>query len=79
MDIEEVKEKSKGLNNDLKIILGRPNFACGQIAETLRRKGIDCKRKAEEEQALTIHTMLSFYERYGDEWNGEFAKFLTSK
>lgn len=55
-------------NDDTKWILGRPNFACIQIAETLRALGQDIPSKAEEEQAAAIYWMLSMYEKYGEDW-----------
>ena len=76
-DIHDVvKRKNKELNADLKKILGRPNFACGTIASRLREKGIECETKAEAEQALVIHTMLTFYEEFGTNWIDEFNAYL---
>lgn len=76
---EHVVEKNKELNKELISILGRPNFACARIASTLRSKGFKCPEKAEEEQALVIHTLLTFYDRYGDGWQIEFANYLSSE
>ena len=76
-DIHDVvKRKSGELNDDLKKILGRPNFACGTIASRLREKGFECETKAEAEQALVIHTMLTFYEEFGTNWIDEFNAYL---
>ncbi len=76
-DIHDVvKRKNKELNADLKKILGRSNFACGTITSVLREKGFHCETKAEEEQALVIHTMLTFYEEFNTDWIVEFNKYL---
>ncbi len=77
MNNNEVLDKNKNLNEELIFILGRPNFTCGKIAERLRKKGLKCERKAEDEQALVIHTMLMFYERYADQWLGHFNKYVN--
>lgn len=57
-------------------ILGRPNFACGQIAEQLRRAGEPIPRKAEPEQAAVIWWLLRFANRYGEGWREPAADEL---
>jgi hypothetical protein len=49
------------LNNDLIAILGRPNFLCAQLADTLRSGGQDIAKRAENEQAAVIHFLLGHY------------------
>lgn len=49
------------LNEDLRAILGRPNFTCAAVAGVLRRLGQDIRKKAEEEQAATIYWLLGHY------------------
>lgn len=56
------------LDDEVRWILGRPNFACHGIAESLRRNGHMIERKAEAEQAAVLHFMLSAYEEYGKDW-----------
>ncbi|MNJ27634.1 hypothetical protein D3C77_221430 [compost metagenome] len=56
------------LNDDLRAILGRPNFTCAGIAEALRKMGHTIARKSEEEQATVIHWMLGHYLKHGPEW-----------
>lgn len=71
-----LNSKWRGLSDDEKFIMGMPNFQCAGIAHRLRDMGIDCNRKAEDEQALAILTMLHFYKEYGQQWNVELANFL---
>lgn len=49
------------LTEDLKDILGRPNFQCISLAECLRRSGHQIDRRAEDEQAAVIFWLLGFY------------------
>lgn len=49
------------LNDDLIAILGRPNFMCAQLADTLRSGGHDIAERAENEQAAVIHFLLGHY------------------
>ena len=52
-------------------VLGRPNFACHDMARLLIAKGVykDGPRKAEFEQAVCIHWMHSLLEKHGENWN----------
>jgi hypothetical protein len=79
MTTKELKAHAEGLTEDLREILGRPNFRCGNIARVLRLKGFECKRKVEEEQALVIFIMMRFNEKYGKDWKIEFDKYLNTK
>ena len=56
------------LDDNLRLILGRPNFSCITIAEALRLAGHAIERKAEHEQAAVIHWLLGFYFSHGDNW-----------
>jgi len=56
------------LNADLIDILGRPNFACAQIADVLRADGKVIKERSEDEQAAVIHWMLNIYIRDPIKW-----------
>lgn len=67
------------LNEDIKFILGRPNFWCGAVAPILRQKGYDIPNKSEEEQAHVIHWLLGLYEEYGPEWKEIAEGILSNK
>jgi hypothetical protein len=56
------------LDDDLREILGRPNFACAQIAQVLRLTGQEIAPKAEAEQAAVISWVLSQYAAHGADW-----------
>jgi len=75
--LEEMKTKWIALSEDEKNILGRPNFACAKIAHRMRGMGFDVKRKAEDEQALVIFTMLEFYKEHGSAWAEKINQFLN--
>jgi hypothetical protein len=76
---DDLKSKWLTLSEDEKDILGRPNFACGRIAERMRQMGFDCNRKSEDEQALVIFTMLQFHKEYGKDWTDEMNEYLNPK
>ena len=71
-----VKSSWVEMDEDIKFILGRPNYFCGKIARRLRELGHECERNVEDEQALVIHTMLTYYYKYGKNWKDEFNKYL---
>ncbi len=73
-----IRSKWLTLSEDEKSILGRPNFACGQIAERMRQMGIDCPKKAEAEQALVIFTMLEFHKSDGEAWAEKMNEWLKA-
>lgn len=56
------------MNDTLQGILGRPCFACGQIAAILRHRGAEIPRRAEDEQAYVLFWALGLYARHGDDW-----------
>jgi hypothetical protein len=74
----ELTKKFADLDPNVKQILGRPNFACAEIAEILRIGGDDIPRKAEAEQAAVIQFMLSVWEHHGDDWQSEGNKILKT-
>lgn len=77
MEKDTLIETWNNLTSDEKFILGQPNFACGRIAARMRTMGFECPPKAEMEQALVIHTMLSFHKEHGTEkWADEMNSFL---
>jgi|SoiMethySBSTD1v2_1073268.scaffolds.fasta_scaffold06035_10 hypothetical protein len=64
------------LNADLLAILGRPNFACANLASALRADGREIPRKAEAEQAHVIHWMLGIYLEHGAAWDAKVGEEL---
>ena len=64
------------LDDEVRWILGRPNFACRDTAQALRLMGHDIKTKAEDEQAASIHWMMCLYEEHGDKWRKEGGKLI---
>lgn len=53
---------------EVRDILGRPNFWCSPWANVLRMRGDAIPRKAEEEQAAVIRFMLNHYLANGADW-----------
>ncbi|MCD5993473.1 hypothetical protein KDX38_07555 [Pseudomonas sp. CDFA 602] len=71
--LQELEELIAGpaslpLDEDLRYILGRANFSCMSTAQGLRSLGYDIPEKSEDEQAVTIHWMLSHYLRDPEQW-----------
>lgn len=65
-------------NDEVRWILGRPCFAVANIARLLHEKGIyTCKEKAEDEQAVALHFMLSQYLKHGANWREEGQKEIA--
>ena len=65
------------LNNELREILGRPNFMCASIANALRSQDFEIKRKAEDEQATVLHWMLGLYFTHGAAWREQGEQALS--
>jgi hypothetical protein len=65
------------LNDDLREILGKPNFWCGPIAHAARNDGAEIKPKAEDEQAFVLHLMLTYYFRDPITWRDAFGAELV--
>lgn len=59
-------------------ILGRPNFACAQVAKLLIAFKLyeDKESKAEYEQAVYIHWASDLLEKHGDDWKAEGNKII---
>lgn len=76
--IEAVKFPEIPLNDDVKEILGRLCFQCAGIASRLRLLGFPIARKAEDEQAVVLHWLLTIYLKHGDQWRKEGERFLAS-
>lgn len=66
-------------DDEVKDILGKPNFTCGSIAGLLRRKGFEIERKSEAEQAQVLYWLLTMYEKHGLKWRVEATKYLEKK
>ncbi|CAB3857461.1 hypothetical protein LMG3410_02103 [Achromobacter aegrifaciens] len=64
----EQREVLPPLDENLRLILGRPNFACGQLAQMLRLGGQEIERRAEHEQAAVIYFLLKIYLKHGNGW-----------
>ena len=56
------------LSLELDIVLGFPNFKCGQYARVFRAAGYDIPTKAEREQAFVIHWLTKLVLEHGDRW-----------
>lgn len=67
------------VSEDLKFILGYPNFRAGPIAHVFQAAGYDIKPKAEDEQAFVLHRMLLHYFRDPVNWRTTFGDELTGK
>lgn len=66
---DDARDALPPLDDDLIEILGRPNFACAQLATLLRAGGHVIKNKAEHEQAAVIHFLLGHYLKHGKDWH----------
>ena len=66
-------------DDEVKWILGRPNFTCIGLAQALRSKGHEIESKAEAEQAAVIFWMLEMYAKYGAAWRVEGPKELQEE
>ena len=66
------------LDDELRAILGRPNFACINVARHMRNVGHEIKWRAEDEQASVIHLLLGFYLQHGPvEWFDRANEYLV--
>ncbi|AIR90192.1 hypothetical protein LK03_13205 [Pseudomonas cremoricolorata] len=66
------------LTDDLREILGRPNFTCHFIAKALRIMGHNIAPKSEDEQAVVIHWLIVHYLKHGAEWRQRAEAELKS-
>jgi hypothetical protein len=76
VELEDMIESWDELSDDVKRILGTPNFRCGVFSNLLRKKGFDVHESAEDEQAATILVMLLFQEHYGEGWKDKMNDFM---
>ncbi|HID8536575.1 TPA: hypothetical protein ACXIMI_001697 [Stenotrophomonas maltophilia] len=56
-------------NESVRQILGRPNFACIELAAMLRMRGDDIPHRAESEQAAVLRFLLNCYLELPDRWH----------
>lgn len=68
------------LSTDEIEILGRPNFACAQVAKLLIASGLyeDKGRKVEYEQAVYIHWASDLIVEHGNDWKRQAGKILSN-
>lgn len=64
------------LTDDLREILGRPNFTCHFNAKALRVMGHSIAHKSEDEQAVVIHWLLGIYLKHRPDWRQRAAAEL---
>ncbi|MBL4664293.1 MAG: hypothetical protein JKY22_12250 [Flavobacteriaceae bacterium] len=62
-------------------ILGRPNFACANVAKILIASNVyeDKEKKAEYEQAVYIHWASGLLIKHGKNWREEGDKILNEE
>jgi len=73
----EMKKASLAvLNDDLREIFGRICHTCIAISQVLRLMGHDIKKRAEDEQAATIHWLLGHYLRDQINWRANASNDL---
>ena len=68
IDATQAKVTAIPLDDEVKWILGRPNYACIGLADSLRMGGQDIERNAECERAAVLHWMLNLYLTVGSTW-----------
>lgn len=76
--VEVTEAKFEDLSDDIRWILGRPNFACGAIAHIFQAEGRGIAKKAEDEQAFVIHWMLQHYVADRENWRANAEAELTA-
>ncbi|PVX75589.1 hypothetical protein, partial [Paraburkholderia unamae] len=64
------------LSDDLREVLGWPNFRCGPVAHVMRDSGDEIKRKAEDEQAHVLHWLVKLVLKHGADWQPHAAEAL---
>ncbi|WP_323158271.1 hypothetical protein [Pseudomonas viridiflava] len=62
------------LTADLRSILGMQSFCCMSQAKILRALGYEIAERAEDEQAATIHWMLTHYMKDPDNWRSNVKR-----
>jgi hypothetical protein len=67
------------LDEEVQDILGRPNFACRELAVMLRNKGWEIPTKAECEQAAVLYFCLRMYAMHGEGWRKKAQDLLSTE
>jgi hypothetical protein len=76
--IEKGKFKMPPMDDELRYILGKPNFTTMGICQNLRKMGVQIKEKAEDEQAAAIYWMLTVYFEHGESWREKGTELLKA-
>lgn len=76
LEDEQTRALPFDFDEEIKWILGQPNFACIGIANSLRRSGQQIENKSEAEQAAAIYWMLEMYQMHGKNWRKAGDEFL---
>ncbi|WP_175706815.1 hypothetical protein [Burkholderia ambifaria] len=63
-----VRAYPEELTDDLRHVLGFPNFRCGPYAHLMRAVGADIAEKAEDEQAHVLHWLVKMVIDNGERW-----------
>lgn len=61
---------------EVRWITGQTCLFCSPLAHTLRDRGYDIPRRAEDEQSAVILWMLALYAAHGQGWKKEGARWL---
>lgn len=64
------------LNEHTRFILGSPCFTLIRLAGRLRELGYQIEKRAEDEQAVSIHWMLNQWQQHGDAWRKHAEAYL---
>jgi hypothetical protein len=67
----------KDLSDDLREVLGWPCFKCAPIAHAMRAGGDNIKPKAEDEQAVVLHWLVTLVLTHGDGWRAQAQKEIV--
>jgi len=65
-------------DDEMIAILGRPNFACVDIARILRASGWKIAEKSEAEQAACLYFMLTLRLKHGEGWREKGDEELSA-
>lgn len=64
------------LNEQTRMILGRPNFACTFTARRMRELGHRIKPTPRDEQAAVLHLLVNMYQKHGADWFEHVSAYL---
>lgn len=66
------------LDEHLREILGRICYQCIHIANIHRKAGTVIRERAEDEQAVVLHWLLTKYAQHGDDWRVKAEEELAA-